>query len=121
MSIDDLGNAVEDRRVRLGLRQVDLDRLGGPSEGTVRNIEQRARGSYSMRTFFALDRALGWEAGSARAVATHGATPKVSSAELSAAPSPDPFTSLQSAINDDDLALRIGRVVLALVRAEETR
>jgi hypothetical protein len=64
----DLAEAVASRRVGLGLRQVDLEVRGGPSRGTVRNVEQGAREGYARRTFWQLDRALDWPDGTAQGV-----------------------------------------------------
>lgn len=58
-----LAAAVRDRRLALGLRQGDLEALGGPSQGTVKNIEQGARTKYAQRTFARLETALGWPPG----------------------------------------------------------
>lgn len=58
-----LAGRVRERRVALGLRQSDLEAVGGPSNGTVRNIEQEARTTYSTRTFAQLENALGWNPG----------------------------------------------------------
>jgi len=59
-----LADAARERREALGLRQADLEQRGGPSHGTVRNIEQATRDKYAPRTFATLDRALaappGW-------------------------------------------------------------
>lgn len=47
----------------MGLRQSDLEARGGPSNGTVRNIEQAARTTYAARTFAQLVHALDWPDG----------------------------------------------------------
>lgn len=63
-----LGDAVALRRHLLHLRQVDIEARGGPGAGTVRNIEQGSRTSYSRRTFVQLDHALGWGSGTAERI-----------------------------------------------------
>lgn len=63
-----LAERVRERRVALGLRQSDLEALGGPSNGTVRNIEQAARTKYSARTLAQLEAALQWPRGTANRI-----------------------------------------------------
>lgn len=58
-----LAEAVKHRRNELRLRQSDLEARGGPSAGTVRNIERASRESYSPRTFAQLEHALSWPMG----------------------------------------------------------
>lgn len=60
-----LAERVRERRLALGLRQGDLEARGGPSNGTVRNIEQAARTKYSIRTLSQLEAALQWQPGTA--------------------------------------------------------
>lgn len=70
-----LGELVRRRRYRLGWTQQDVVDHGGPSIVTLRQVElaklQRPQGS----TLTALDRALGWEEGSARGIWTDGKEP----------------------------------------------
>lgn len=101
MSVQDLAQAVRERREQLGLRQSDLATRGGPGLGTVQNIEQGARDVYSSRTVAQLDRALGWASGSSQALLTHGHIPQ----------------SVTCAPSDDARALAVGRAVLALIDA----
>ena len=61
-----LAQAVQRRRRQLGLAQGDLTALGGPSEQTVRKIEQGQEGPYRRQTLDGLDRALGWKRGTTR-------------------------------------------------------
>lgn len=63
-----LADAVRQRRTALRVRQSDLEALGGPSAGTVKNIEQAARSKYSARTFSQLETALSWPPGAARKI-----------------------------------------------------
>jgi hypothetical protein len=63
-----LAAEVRKRRTAMGLRQGDLEARGGPSNGTVRNIEQAARTSYAPRTFTQLEHALGWKDGQAEEI-----------------------------------------------------
>lgn len=58
-----LAEAVRARRLQLALRQGDLESRGGPSTGTVRNVEQAARTTYARRTMPQLETALGWRPG----------------------------------------------------------
>lgn len=58
-----LAEAAQARRIQLGLRQSDLEGRGGPSTGTVRNLEQAARKSYAKRTLTQLEVALEWPPG----------------------------------------------------------
>lgn len=60
---DALASAVRSRREKMGLRQADLEEYGGPSSGTVRNIEQAARTRYSTKTKVQIERALRWRDG----------------------------------------------------------
>lgn len=60
---DALAVAVCRRRIAMGFRQGDLVERGGPSGGTVRNIEQTARTKYSFRTYAQLETALEWPSG----------------------------------------------------------
>ena len=136
---ESLAREVRRRRGVLRLRQTDMERRGGPSAGTMRNIEQAGRTSYAVRTFVQLETALEWPDGVVgkildgsagpddlyASVPRRGATPlAVSMADRGLTYRPTPASishAPQSAISDDDLALRIGRVVLALVHAEEGR
>lgn len=118
-----LAKAVQTRRAELDLRQDDLLSRGGPSGGTVRNIEQVARNGYSVRTFVMLEQALGWPrgtvddilAGRAREPEEHVAQQDVrkNSADRSKAST----TSSQPLDDDDRLALSVGRSLFALVDA----
>jgi hypothetical protein len=101
--LQDLAQAVRDRREQLGLGQIDLAHRGGPSLGTIQNIEQGARERYASRTFAQLDRALVWTPGSARALMLHGHGPQV--------------IASASTVDRDARALVVGRAVLALIDA----
>jgi hypothetical protein len=63
-----LGEAVRERRVRLGLAQDGLALRGGPSELTVRKIERGHPGPYRGMTLAGLETALGWPTGTVRAI-----------------------------------------------------
>lgn len=70
-----LGTAVRQRRTVLRLRQSDLESHGGPSGGTVKNIEQAARERYSPRTFAQLEQALDWKPGTVETILAGTADP----------------------------------------------
>lgn len=72
-----LAAAVRDRRLALGLRQGDLEALGGPSQGTVKNIEQSARTKYAQRTFAQLETALGWPHGAVARILSGDSEPEM--------------------------------------------
>lgn len=72
---DELAAAVRRRRDLMKLRQSDLEARGGPSAGTVRNIEQASRESYSPRTFVQLEHALDWPDGVVDKILDGTATP----------------------------------------------
>lgn len=72
---DELAAAVRRRRDQKQLRQSDLEARGGPSSGTVRNIEQATRTSYSPRTFVQLEHALDWPDGTVEKILAGTATP----------------------------------------------
>ena len=69
-----LARAVQQRRAELNLRQHDLEERGGPSVGTVRNVEQGARSSYNLRTLTQLEVALRWPPGTVRKILNGQAT-----------------------------------------------
>lgn len=69
---DALAAKVRDRRERFGFRQSDLEAHGGPSDGTVRNIEQAARTKYASRTYAQLETALDWEPGTVARILDSG-------------------------------------------------
>lgn len=62
-----LGELARARRVRMGLKQGDLARLGGPGGTTVGKIE-RAEQRVPVRTRQQLEKALGWKRGTVDAV-----------------------------------------------------
>lgn len=101
-----LAEAVRRRRDSLRLRQSDLEALGGPGPGTVRNIEQAARKTYASRTFAQLERALSWPNGTADRILAGTAT----GTEVA---TPQPCAEH---MDEDARALRIGHAVLTLLR-----
>src|SRR5690606_35666182 len=119
---------------QLRLRQRDVELRGGPGQGTMRNIEQAARDGYALRTFDTLERALEWPAGTVTKILDGTATEGDLNARVQSGvpPTPlDPATAISAPIPatstptpapaltpDDELALRIGRIVLAVMRAE---
>lgn len=105
MTAAQLGDEVRIRRTQLGLRQADLEHEGGPSLGTVQNIEHASRATYTPRTFARIDQALRWRPGSARDCLHRGLVP-VLAADGSARP--------LARENDNARALRIGHLVIAL-------
>jgi len=69
-----LATEVIRRRTQLHLRQADVEKEGGPSAGTMRNIEQASRSSYAARTFVQLETALKWGDGVVRRILDGTAT-----------------------------------------------
>lgn len=63
-----LATEVIRRRTQLQLRQTDVEKEGGPSAGTMRNIEQASRDSYAARTYVQLETALKWGDGVVRRI-----------------------------------------------------
>lgn len=78
-----LGRAVRDRRTELGMTQDDVGRAGGPSDVTVRGIENVTARKVYATTLGKLDTALQWEPGTA-AAHLHGVAEQV----VSPAPAP---------------------------------
>jgi transcriptional regulator with XRE-family HTH domain len=120
-----LADAVRDRRDELGLRQADVGRHGGPSTGTVRNIESAARTGYSGRTLRQIERALQWPSGHVDRVLAGDAVDdeksiiQILDATL-AVDGEDGSTHIPRGTADDDAhALRVGRLVLALWRDQD--
>ncbi len=67
-----LGEAVLARRRQIGLSQAEVERRGGPSELTIRKIENdQLDGPPRLQTLQKLEQALGWKPGIARGIA-HG-------------------------------------------------
>ncbi|MDV6275409.1 helix-turn-helix transcriptional regulator [Rhodococcus erythropolis] len=60
-----LGQQVQQRRLELGMSQVDLWQAGGPSNSTITNIENGTAKTISPATRKKLDRGLKWAPGSA--------------------------------------------------------
>lgn len=106
-----LAREVRRRRVRLGMHQADLEEIGGPSCGTIRNVEQAVRDNYALRTYVQLEAALKWGDGVVRKILDGTATPDDLAGngfyELAAG---NPRVA-------DEHALEVGRLVLALVEA----
>jgi hypothetical protein len=67
-----LGRLVRERRTELGLTQAEVQSAGGPSPATLYLIETGRHGSYRPQVLRRLERALGWRAGSVRAVLAGG-------------------------------------------------
>lgn len=67
-----LAAAVKDRRTQMNLTQEEVAELGGPSIGSMRSIEGAKASDadhYRPRTYGLLDRVLGWQPGTGRAIA----------------------------------------------------
>lgn len=60
-----LGQTVKRRRDRLGITQDQVSEAGGPSTATLRLIENAQANDPRSKTLWSLDRALGWQRGSA--------------------------------------------------------
>lgn len=73
--IDRLAAAVRQRREHLRLSQADLIGRAGPSEQTVRKIEQGRDGPFRGKTLSALDHALRWKTGTSAAILNGSADP----------------------------------------------
>lgn len=63
-----LGKAIRTRREELDLTQDDLAGRGGPSNTTVSAIEQGKASTVAPVTLRKIDKALGWQTGSARSI-----------------------------------------------------
>jgi transcriptional regulator with XRE-family HTH domain len=100
VSVQDLGEHARRRRHELGKSLIGLSRDGGPSHMTVLNIENGKNSHYRRDTLEKLDTVLDWPAGSAERLLMDGTPPS----EVS-----DPGSV------DDARALRIGRLMLALI------
>jgi transcriptional regulator with XRE-family HTH domain len=97
----DLAEAVKARRNDLRMFQEDLAAIADVSLGTIRNVEQATRDTYSGRTLRRLDDALVWTCGSAQRLLDSGEPPTIESQPRS----------------DDERAIRVGRAFLALIEA----
>ncbi|WP_131811262.1 MULTISPECIES: DNA-binding protein [Mycobacterium simiae complex] len=73
MSWERLGKAVRHRRKELGLNQADVSARGGPSEKTLRAIENNRAGALGGKTRRSLERAIEWDSGSIEAILEGGA------------------------------------------------
>src|SRR3954469_13731093 len=94
-----LGREVKARRLYLGYSQADLQRYGGPSLVTVRDIERGRQASVRDLTLAGLDRALKWESGSAARVTQGGRpTPLPESSDESQETPHAPMTDVLDAI-----------------------
>lgn len=85
VSVSNLGEAMKRARVAAGLRQEDAvaRAAGGISKPQWSKLENGHEGNYAERTYAAVDRALAWKHGTARALALGGKVePDVSSTEL---------------------------------------
>lgn len=79
---EELASAVRRRRTAMGMRQGDIPANGGPSSGTVKNLEQSARTTYSERTIADLEVALMWKPGDVERLLTGALTPDEKAALL---------------------------------------
>jgi hypothetical protein len=76
--VDLLAEAVRRRRERLGVTQEDVVRVGGPSIGTMRTIENAQGDSFRPKTLRSLDKALGWAVGTSEVLMDGSAHPTIS-------------------------------------------
>jgi len=67
-----LGRAVKERRIQLGMSQLDVSQRGGPSTTTVSRIELGRLPNISQDTLLKLDNALAWRSGSSALVLEGG-------------------------------------------------
>jgi transcriptional regulator with XRE-family HTH domain len=98
MSWERLGKAVRHRRKELGLNQADVSARGGPSEKTLRAIENNQAGRLVGKLRRGLERALEWDTGSVEAVLQGGAPIIVGTAAVTQA-APPAVTGSASASN----------------------
>ena len=98
-SLHRLAAAVRRRRLQLGLAQGDLIRLGGPSEQTVRKIEQAHAGPYRRQTVGSLETILGWAPGTVGRVLA-GAADHNPDAWIVERTEPDEFQPVDAAASD---------------------
>lgn len=117
-----LAEAIRRRRGELRLPQ-ELGNRGGPGEMTVRKIERGEPTGIRHRTKTQLERALQWPPGHVDQLLAGTAASDDYSAPSEppqAVGPPRPmFPAVQSAIDDDAHALRIGRLVVALLNELE--
>ena len=106
-----LGRAVEARRAELGLSQEEIGSTTGPSTTTLSKIELVKVDRVSRRTLQALDRALGWRAGSAWDVTYGLGPPRVAKPSAPERLAPIEEVLAQTADPDDEawMTIRAGR------------
>lgn len=85
-----LAEASRQRRYELGLTQIGVESLSGPSNFTIRNIEQAARTAYRERTFYELELSYGWPRGTVAAILRGQEPPSGERATVQLARSPEP-------------------------------
>lgn len=73
----ELARLVRERRERMQLRQSDIPGRGGPSLGTVQNIEQGSRSTYAARSLRQLELALAWSYNTVDRILDGTATPEL--------------------------------------------
>jgi len=85
---EQIGEAVLERRLELGLRtREDLARLADLSSRALSDLEKGRRQSYAPGTYAALEKALGWPAGTIRSWIVHG--------RVTAVPTQEPLMQFQ--------------------------
>jgi hypothetical protein len=67
-----LADYVLERRLELDMTQADVHAAGGPSTAVIRQVEGALSDSYTPVILSRLERALGWERGSVRAIRAGG-------------------------------------------------
>lgn len=112
-----LAQAVKLRRTALRLPQ-DLAGRGGPSQFTVHRIERAEAPNLRGKTKTQLERVLSWPRDTVDELLRGEMAPD-EAAELPASPTTvaSPFPTIASEI-DDDVALRMGRLMFAFLRSE---
>lgn len=119
MSTTDLAAAVRTRRLKLGLDQADLKAKGGPAVTTVNKIENARLESVAPGTLAGLDRALGWEHGTAAGILSGDVAPPVQGASYVADQGDEPLPPGTRTITEQDLLEEFRRVRVALEQINE--
>jgi hypothetical protein len=101
---------VRERRTELDLTQADVQAAGGPSTATQRLIEGALNDTYQPVILARLERALGWERGSVRAIRQGGEPVPVPAGE------PEDPPSVRRILSDPELPYGARMELAALAR-----
>lgn len=108
--MQDLAQAVRERRRTLSFTQNELATRTGLNVATIRRIEQVGQDGLRSQSLRVLDDALGWQRGSAMGLLRDGQDPRIAAGPLQAA-------ERVADMIGDARALAVGRAVLALLDA----